>query len=138
MKKIIFLIITMIALMLVSCSYAKDDPISLAKNYDEQGYEVELIVDNEEINDFADEVEIKGKAIYCLVAVTPNDGEDQEKMGVYIYCNDNDSAIKMEEDLEEFVSNNEDYFREDIIRLTVNRKNNVVFIGSENAWEDNQ
>ena len=137
MKKIIFLIITMIALMLASCSDDKDDPISLAKNYDEKGYEVEMIVDSEDINDFADEVEIKGKAIYCLVAVTPNDGEDHEKFGVYIYCNDNDSAIKMEEDLAEFVSNNED-FREDIIRHTVNRKNNVVFIGSENAWEDNQ
>ena len=137
MKKIIFSIITMIALMLVSCSNSKDDPISLAKSYDEKGYEVEMIVDNEEINDFADELEIKGKAIYCIVAVAPNDGDDLEKSGVYIYCNDNDSAIKMEEDLEEFADNNED-FREDILRHTVNRKNNIVFIGSENTWEDNQ
>jgi hypothetical protein len=137
MRKIMIFFAIICVLMLGSCSNVKDDPISLAKSYDAKEYAVKMFVDDEEIKEFADELEVRSKGIYCIVAVAPNNGDDDDKMGVYIYCNDNDSAEKMVEDLEQYAKNNED-FKEEILRQIVDRKGNVVFIGSEDTWEDNQ
>ena len=137
MRKIMICFAIMCVLMLGSCSIVKDDPISLAKRYDTKEYAVEMFVDDEKINDFADEFEVRSKGIYCIVAVVPNNGDKYDKAGIYIYCNDNDSAEKMVEDLEQYANSNEE-FKEEILRQIVDRKGKVVFIGSEDTWEDNQ
>ena len=136
MRKIMIFVAIMYILMLSSCSNVKDDPTDLAKNYDAKDYAVKMCVDDEEIKEFADEFEVRSKGIYCIVVVVPNNGDDYDKMGIFIYCNDNDSAEKMAEDLEKYVNSNED-FKEETLRETVDRKGKVVFIGSEDTWEDN-
>lgn len=137
MRKIMICFAIMCVLMLGSCSNVKDDPIRLAKRYDTKEYAVTMIVDDEDIKNFADKFEVRSKGIYCIVAVVPNNGDDYDKMGIYVYCNDNDSAEKMVEDLEQYVNSDED-FKEEILRQIVDRKGKVVFIGSEDTWEDNQ
>ncbi len=134
-KTVFFMIIMIMMLGLCSCAGKTDDPIEVAKNFDKKDYEVVVAVDNEDINDFADEFEIRGKEIRCIVAVCPNDGYDDEKMGVFIYCNDGSSAKKMVEDLEEFIDKNKD-FDEEIIRCVIKKDGDLVFIGCEDAWEE--
>ena len=137
MRKIMIFVAIMCILMLSSCSNIKDDPVDLAKSYDAKEYAVKMYVDDEEIKEFADEFEVRSKEVFCIVAVAPNNGDDYDKMGIFIYCNDNDSAEKMAEDLEQYVNSNED-FKEEILREIVDRKGKVVFIGSEDTWEENQ
>ena len=141
MKKVIFIFTILCALILSSCSmFEKNDAISLAKSYDEKDYAVGIVVDDEEIKDMADEFEVRSKGILCMVVVCPRDTdgyEDYTKSGFYIYCDDEETAESLVEDLEEYIDNNED-FKEEISREMVDRKKKIVYIGSEDTWEDNQ
>ena len=140
MKKLLILVVAgiMCALTLFSCSSTADDPIELVKMYDEKDYYVEIVVDEEDIEDIADEVEIRSKGIYCFISVESND-YGLEKGGIFIWCNDNASAKKTAEDLEEYNDANPgDDLGEGFTRFTIERKGNLVFLGSEYAWEELQ
>ena len=144
MKKFICLFASiMLLLTLASCSkdadnssVSNEDPISLAKFLDNEGYSVKMIVDDEEIKEFANEFNVRAKGIYCLFIAAPDEYE-YEKMGVFVYCESIEIAQTMAEDLQEFVDENED-FDEEVDRGIVERKDNLVFIGCEDAWEDAQ
>ena len=137
MKKtlILILVVTICILLVTSCSDSTNNPLTLAKQFDEKDYAVKMFVDDEEIKDFADEFEVSSKGIYCIIVVAPNNGDDYEKAGIFVYCNDNKFAEKTADDLEDYARYNED-FKEEIKRQTVNIDGKIVFIGCEDTWED--
>ncbi len=132
MKK--FLIISFILITIVclfsSCSKISKDPIDLAKQLDEVDYVVSIIVDDDEIKDVADNFEIRAKSIEYIVAAIP--GYDDEKAGVFVYCDNKTHAERMEDDLLDFLDDNED----DITRGIVERYGKIVFIGCEDVLDD--
>ena len=133
MKKI--LIITFILITIVylfsSCSKISKDPIDLAKQLDEVDYIVSIIVDDEEIEDAADNFEIRSNSIEYIVTAIPDDYDD-EKAGIFVYCDNKAHAERIEEDLKDFLDENED----DITRGVVERYGKIVFIGCEDVLED--
>lgn len=136
-----FVSVLMLITLLCACSSSSitDDPIGLATMFDEKGYSVEVSVDNEHIEEIADKLEIRSKGILSIVGVIPTDSEgykEKEKTGIFIYCDDNDFAEKVFEDLEKFSSSEE--FKEDSVRGAVERKGKLVFIGCIDAWEEIQ
>ena len=135
----LFVSVLMLITLLCACSSSSitDDPIALATMFDEKGYSVEVVVDNEYIEEFSDEFEVRGKGILSIVGVIPTDSEgyrDKDKMGNFIYCNDNDSAEKVFEDLQRLSSSEE--FKENLVRGAVERKGKLVFFGCIDAWEE--
>lgn len=135
----LFVSVLMLITLLCACSSSSitDDPIGLATMFDEKGYFVEVSVDNERIEEIADKFEIRSKGIICVVAVIPTDSEgnqDIDKMGVFIYCDDDDFAEKVFEDLQKFSSGEE--FKEAVVRGTVEREGKLVFSGCIDAWEE--
>lgn len=131
MKKVlIFIIVVMSALVLLSCSNSTDDPLSLAKTFDESGFYVRISVDEEALGYHAEELKVRSKGMNCIVGI-----RDEEyaygHVGYYIYCDDEDTAKKMVADLEKYYTEN---LKEDFTRGIIERKENVVFVGCEDFW----
>ena len=137
MKKFlsVFMVILLCVMAFSSCGKTKDDPLALAKFFDEKDYYVELAIDDEDIGDCADMFEVRAKGIEYILFAAPDDGEDDEKAGVFIFCESKDVAEKVFEDLEEFIEDDED-FSEDVVRGIVERSGKLVFVGCEDTWED--
>lgn len=139
MKKILSLtlVFCICILSLLSCSKLKDDPLGISKALDED-YAVEMCTDNEEIEDFGDEFDIKSKGVYCILTAYPDsddDDDDEElKMGWFVFCDKKKTAKEIEDDFNDLLDD-EDY--EDVfVRATVERKGKVVFIGCEDVLDD--
>ena len=104
MKKVFSLVIVVFVFVLSLCSCSilnlnlNNDPITLAKKFDEKDYAVTILIDDKEIEGVADDLEVRSSGISCIVGVCPNDGDDINKLGMFIYCNDKDSAEKMVKD----------------------------------------
>lgn len=137
MKRLICLALTIVtfAITMSSCSNKVNDPMDLALLYEGKGYYVQMIVDDETIKEVADDFEIRAAGIYCMVAVIPDNGDNDEELGVFLYCDSNDVAKNVFEDLNKFADSSED-FKEDYDRGIVEKSNTVVFIGCEDPWEE--
>lgn len=118
---------------LTACSVGKKEPLELAKFLDED-CDVYLLVDNEVLDRFADEFEVRAKGINIILKVTPTNG-DSEKSGYFVYCENASTAKKMVEDLEKFADKDDDYF-DDVLRFIIERSGSMVFFGCEDVWED--
>ena len=139
MKKLVSLLLTLLICVaaLSSCSSTKHSPLELAKFFDEKGYAVDIRIDDEDINDFANVVGTRSKGLYCIVGVIPNNGEndrDSEKMGVFIFCESNDIAKNMKESLEDYLDSNEDV-KHSFDRGIFGRDGKLIFLGCEDVWE---
>lgn len=129
MKKVlIFIIVVMSALVLLSCSNSTDDPLSLAKTFDESGFYVRISVDEEDLGYYAEELKVRRVGMNCIVRIRD---EEYGYVGYYIYCDDKDTAKKMVADLEKYYTEN---LKEDFTRGIIERKENVVFVGCEDFW----
>lgn len=106
-----------------------EDPLALAKKFDEKDYYVEVRVDSKDIESFADTFEVRRKGINYIVAVASDNDED---FGMYIYCNNSTTAEKMVSDFEEYA---EEELKEELKRVIIEREDKIVFIGSEDIWE---
>ena len=133
------LAIAMLTVVLVcafsACMQTKGDPIETIKKLNEKNYSVEVIVNDEEIADLADDVEIKSEGIYLIVVAVPNDSENG-KMGLAFYCNSNDIAKELEEDLRAYLNKEKNNnIMETFVRGTVECEGSVVFMGCEDVWQ---
>ena len=145
MKKFLCLLCTLVLLAsaLASCNSKENkentandsiDPFELTSRLD-AAYYLGMIVDDEEIKSYADEFEIRSKGIRYIVYAEPEEYYD-ERAGYFIFCQDTDVAMNLEEDLNDFLDgeDGEDFFT----RGMVAREGVVVFFGCEDAWEDAQ
>lgn len=139
MKKITCMLLVMLMLLgtLTACMDKEPDPLALAKALDAEDYTVQMMVDDEQIGDVADELEIRAKGITCVLPACPNEGKDDDKIGIFIFCDSTDIAEDMIEDLEAFADKEEDLL-DNIVRCIIERSGKMVFIGCEDAWEDAQ
>ena len=137
MKKIISSLITiiMLACVITSCANKKNDLLTIATQFEEQDYWVEIMIDDEDIQDYADDLEIRSKGIECVLLVTPDDGSDDNKSGIFIFFEDTKNASTAEKDLKKEIEK-EDSFADYITRCIVKRNGPLVFVGSEYAWDD--
>lgn len=136
MKKIVSLLIATILLscIFLSCSSSSNDPIDLAHQLDEKDHNVRVCVDDEEIEEIADAFETRSKGIRCVIVAIPNNGEDGEEMGLFVYCDSTSVAEDLIKDLEDYVDKNND-FRDNIERVIVEQSEKIVFVGCEDVWE---
>ena len=133
MKKTTFTFIILFVLTLTSCSKSDNAPLTLAKLFDEKDYEVKMFVDNEEIREFSNDFEINHKGIRCVISVVPDNGNDYQA-GIFIYFESTDSAKEATWDLESCADENN--FSKTVIRFTIKRRRNLVFVGCEDAWQE--
>ena len=138
MKKIISLSIAIILLACIftSCANNSNDLLEISRTFVEKDYWVEISVTDDDIQDLADTLDIKSNGIECVMVVSPDDGDDEEKSGIFVFFKDTKTAQNAEKDLKDFIEEDDNYVVEDIIRCVVKRSNNVVFFGSEYAWDD--
>ena len=139
MKKTLSIIMIVISLtvclsVLSSCDNMKKDPLALASFFDDNNYYTYISIDDEDIKDVADELKVRAKGITCVVAVQPDNYED-ERMGIFIYCESASVAKELFADLETFVQNNQE-FTDEIERCIVECSGTLAYIGCEDAWED--
>lgn len=123
MKKIISLslVFCICILSLISCAKIENDPVAMAQTLDEAGHYVEMYIDSEDIEDFADDFEITAQCVYCIIETE----DDDDNGGYFIFCESKKSAKAIEADCNELVDD------EDVEDITVYRKGKVVFVGSE-------
>lgn len=135
-KTIIMLVSVFFVLLLASCSKSvlNEDPIKIARDMDEKSYDSQILVDSKDIEDFADEFNIREMDIEWIVAIEAEDWQDYDKVGVLIYTSDRKSAKEMHQDLEEYMDENKDDM-EEVKRPIVERSGKYVFIGSEIVWD---
>ncbi len=135
MKKTICLVMILCVciISLSACTSAKNDPIELAILFEEEDYAVKISIDDEDINEMADDFEIRSKDIYCVVVVVPNNGTNYKKLGTYIYCNSASAAKEMKTDLEDYLDGLEE--DDGIDRCIVEASGKMVFLGCEDTWE---
>ena len=138
MKKIISLSIAIILLACIftSCANNSNDLLEISRTFVEKDYWVEISVTDDNIQDLADTLDIKSNGIECVMVVSPDDGDDEEKGGIFVFFKDAKTAQNAEKDLKNFIEEDDNYVVEDIIRCVVKRTNNLVFFGSEYAWDD--
>ena len=136
MKKIISLFITIIMLVCIfaSCANNKNDLLTIARQFEEQDYWVEIIIDDDEIQDYADDLEIKSKGIECVMLVDPS-SYNENKVGLFIFFENTKTARTAEKDLKKEIEK-DDSFADTITRCIVKRNGTLVFVGSEYAWDD--
>ena len=137
MKKIISLLITIIMLVCVftSCANSENDLLTIARQFEEKDYWVDINIEDDDIQDWADEFEIRSKGIECVLFVTPDDGSDDYKAGIFIFFEDTQTANTAEKDIKEEIEK-DDSFADYITRCIVKRDGTLVFVGSEYAWDD--
>ena len=135
MKKILSLslVLCICILALISCSKVENDPVAMAQLLDEDGYYVELYLDESDIEDIAEEFEISRQGVYCMLGAFPEEDEDEEKGGFFVFCDKTKNAKEVEEDLNDVFDDLEDEFG--FSRMTVVRDGEVVFFGNEGMWE---
>lgn len=153
MKKVLLMlvIVCVCVAMLASCSneanYSKD-PIALASLLDNKERDIEIYIDKEDIDDTADSFDVRANGISCIVMV---ENSNDDEYGIFIYCEENDDAEIMFEDLEEELEDQiEEYSKqygasvvagakeslEQLKAMVVGRYNKLVFAGSENLWDE--
>lgn len=137
MKKIISLLITIIMLVCVftSCANSENDLLTIARQFEEKDYWVEINIDDDDIQDWADEFEIRSKGIECVLLITPDDGSDDYKGGIFIFFEDTQTANTAEKDIKKEIEK-DNSFADYITRCIVKRNGTLVFVGSEYAWDD--
>lgn len=138
MKKIIslFTAIILLACIFTSCANNKNDLLTIARTFVEKDYWVEIAISDDDIQDMADNLDIKSNGIECVLVVSPDNGSDEEKAGIFVFFKDTKTAQNAEKDLKDFIKDDDNYIVEDIIRCVVKRTDNLVFFGSEYAWDD--
>lgn len=141
MKKItkiilVLLVSILFVLLLASCSKSalNDNPAKIVRNMDEKSYDSQLLVDSSDIEEFADEFNVRETDIEWIIAIEAEDWQDYDKMGILIYASNKKSAKEMQQDLEDYMEDNE-VEMEEVKRPTVERNGKYVFIGSEVVWE---
>ena len=87
MKKVLALgmVVVSCVMALSSCSSVfTKDPLDLARKFDEDDYLVKVAIDDEDIADFADEFDLNGRDVDCIVVAVPDDGDDYDEMVVFL------------------------------------------------------
>ena len=136
LTKVSIIIVSTVFLILVlaSCSRLDENPVEIIRFLDEESYDSEVVIDSDGIEFIAEEAGIREKDVEWIIAITPEEWEDQDESGVLVFCVSNAAAKEMVEDLEDFVDDNKD-FEEDVKRFTIERKGKYVFFGCEDVWE---
>lgn len=135
MKKALSLLMVaiMLVLSLVSCGGDKYDTLTVAKDLEEKGYYVDIAINEEDIEDFADELNVSNKGVESVLYFEPEE-DDYEKAGVMFFCESNKIAKALAKDLKDYAEKmTEDdyiYFK----RALVKRSGNVIFFGYEDIW----
>lgn len=133
-KLLIFTIMCSICIFsLLSCSKIKDDPFYVSEILDSKKYYVEVSIDKDDIEDFADEVDVTCKGVYCIMLATPEADEDEQKSGIFAFCENKKSAKAIEDDFKDLLDDED--FEDYLIRATVERKGTVVFLGCEDVLD---
>ena len=137
MKKVLSVFIATILLIcsLVSCVNTANDPLALADQFEEKNYDVGIAIDDDEIKELANEIDIRAKGIKYILHVAPQEEDEWDRWGIFIFCEDIKTAKNAAEGLREYIDENED-FKEEVARAIVEQEGALVFVGCEDAWED--
>ena len=118
---LVVILISMVAL--TSCAEFEKDPYDMKKDLLRKDFYVEMLDDEDEIEEIADEFEIRSKGIECIVFC------ENEEEGYFIYCDKISIAKKAEEDLWDLI---DEYDMDDAI---LKRDGKIIYFGSEENWE---
>ncbi len=78
-------------------------------------------------------MEIKSRVVEYIIAVLPQDKYcDYKKGGVLVYCKKKAYTERTEEDMLDYLDENED----DFTRGVVKRDDKIVFVGCEDVFKD--
>ena len=138
MKKALYLLIVVVAsvIALLFCNgNAKNNPIEIAKKFQEKDFYIEITVDKEDFENLADKIDASNKGIECIVAIEPND-YGIEKGAAIFFCKDTKTAKAIEKDIEDYADKMTKYDAIYFKRALVKRSGRLVFFGCEDIWED--
>ena len=143
MKKILALLVTSLLLVsvLTSCAVVEkifpsksttDGPLEIAEHYDKKGYDVLLKVDDDELEEMAEDIEFGDQDFEYALIVSDSESSDTYKYGVFVFCKDEDTAQKVEAKLNE----QKEESSGTMDSFVVNRDGKIVFLGTQSVWED--
>ncbi len=133
MKKIIFaiLILCVCICSLSACSKEFGEPIEIAKKLVQKDYYVQILVDDEEIEDMCDGSYIRSSGVDCIIMAEPDDYSSGYN-GLFIVCESKDAA----KDCVEAMERRANEMLEELIRGTLERRGNIIFLGSSYVLDD--
>ena len=99
---------------------------------DEMDCEVNVILDSEVLEDYADEFDLYSAQIKAIIVTKPRTVESGI-LGCFIICDNTRSSKRVEEQLIDFLDE-DDEFRESIEKETVERFRAIAFIGTKDIW----
>ena len=124
--------LALVACTLVACGSKAVDPFDIMVRLGEKDYGIYFMINEDDIEEMANEIDVSSRGVEYLIYVEPDKYYD-ERAGVFIFCEDKQSADKLEATLEDNADE-----KNHITRDIVVRKGLMIFYGCEDAWEDAQ
>ena len=133
-KAVLILMVTLsFVVVLASCSRISEDPLKIVKELDKASYDSQIAVDSSDLEEFADELEIREEDIEWMIVIESEEWDSYDEIGILIYCKNYKTAKEMQQDLENYADENEDLL-EEIKRPVIERQGKYVFLGAEKIW----
>ena len=93
-KAVLILMVTLsFVVVLASCSRISEDPLKIVKELDKASYDSQIAVDSSDLEEFADELEIREEDIEWMIVIESEEWDNYDEIGMLIYCKNYKAAL---------------------------------------------